>query len=314
MGGRVGAAGSGIPQLVLLGVLWGAIFPIARIAVAAGANPFLLVVLDLALASAVMAPVALLSGEARPSGRSLLGSAGLGALLIAGINLPLYWGLQHATGGSASIVYATAPILSLVVLRLLRSSGPVRPRQLGALAVGLGGVVILGLGTTGGNLAAGAAALAAFGVGALCQGVGAVVAGRARPAGEGTWGLTFEFVGGTTAALVALPFLARAPTFPLNATTVGSVAYVGAVGIAVGYLVFFRLIHRFGAVRANQVTFLNPVVAVAAGVLVFGERFVPLEGVALVAIVVALALLQPPSARGSPGPEPVPGKVARAAR
>jgi drug/metabolite transporter (DMT)-like permease len=296
-GSEVVATGSyrtgGLPQLLLLGVLWGATFPIARVGVAAGADPFLLVVLDLVLAAAVMAPVAVLTRSVRPAPRELARSAGLGAILIAGINLPLYWGLQHATGGSASIVYATSPILSLLVLYAIGSPVALHRRQLVALTLGLGGVVLLGLQTSGGSAATSLAVLSAFALGATCQGVGAVLVGRARPEGEGHWGLTFQFVGGAAAAVAVLPFLAPSTPFPLTLATVGSVVYVGIVSMAVGYTLFFDLIHRAGAVRANQVTFLNPVVALTIGVLAFAEGWQPLEAVALACIFGALLLLQP---------------------
>jgi len=293
VGDRSSFVTSGTARLLLLGLLWGATFPIARAGVAAGADPILLVALDLGLAAAVLAPVALLSAPRRPSGRSLAESAALGALLIAGINLPLYWGLRFATGGSASILYATSPIVSLVALALLGGSSGVHRRQLAALGVGLGGVLLLGIASPGGASARTDLALAAFGIGAVCQGVGAALVGRARPAGEGAWGLTFQFVGGAAAASILLPVLSPSPALPLNAATVGSIAYVGIVSMAIGYTLFFDLIHRAGAVRANQVTFLNPVVAVAVGVIAFAERIEPLEIAALVLILGALVLLQP---------------------
>ncbi|MGB6501597.1 MAG: DMT family transporter, partial [Thermoplasmata archaeon] len=130
-------------------------------------------------------------------------------------------------------------------------------------------------------------------VGAVCQGVGAVLVGRARPAGEDAWGLTFQFVGGAAVSLLLMPILARSPALPITAGTVGSIAYVGVVSMAIGYSIFFDLVHRAGAVRANQVTFLNPVVAVSVGVFAFAERADPLELVALAVILVALVLLQP---------------------
>lgn len=274
-------------------MIWGATFPIARIGVVAGANPFLLVGIDLLLAVVVMVPLALADRSRRPPARELARSAGLGALLIAGINLPLDWGLRVATGGTASIVYATSPMVSLLVLALLGSPAEIRRRELEALLLGLGGVVLLGFASTGSSVLAGLAALVAFSIGAICQGTGAVLVGRARPRGEGSWGLSFQFLGAALAAFAALPLLSRSPAFPLNAATVGSVAYVGVVSLAVGFTLFFRLIQRSGAVRANQVTFLNPVVAVCTGVLLFGERFEPLEAVALALIIAALALLQP---------------------
>ncbi|HXQ94544.1 MAG TPA: DMT family transporter [Thermoplasmata archaeon] len=292
--------GAGLPQLLLLGVLWGATFPVARVAVAAGADPFLLVVLDLLLAAAVLAPVAAASRSPRPVALELARSAGLGALLIAGINVPLYWGLQHATGGSASIVYATSPILSLLALYAAGSPVVLHRRQLLALTLGLGGVVLLGLQTSGASASTNLAVLAAFALGASCQGAGAVLVGRARPEGEGHWGLTFQFLGGAGAAAVTLPFLASSAPFPVTLSTVGSVVYVGVVSMAVGYTLFFDLIHRAGAVRANQVTFLNPVVALTVGVVAFGESWQPLEGVALACIIGALVLLQTvPGHRGA---------------
>jgi probable blue pigment (indigoidine) exporter len=304
------ASASPIPRLLLLGVIWGATFPIARVGVDGGANPFVLVAVVLFVAAAVMAPIARMTHTARPKWRKALQSAGLGALLIGGINLPLYWGLRFATGGDASIVYATSSIVSLVMLRLIGSPTGIRRRQVAAMALGLGGVLLLGIAPAGGTLMVGAAALAAFGLGATCQGVGAVLVGRARPHGEDRWGLTSQFVGGGIASLAILPFLAPAPAFPITAATLGSVAYVGLVSMVVGYTVFFDLIRGYGAVRANQVTFLNPVVALIVGVVAFAERFEPLEAVALAMILVALALLQ---VRSRPRPSSTnPSSVPRA--
>jgi drug/metabolite transporter (DMT)-like permease len=283
----------GLAELLVLGVLWGITFPVARVGVAGGASPLLLVLLDFAVAAACMAGFAAVRGTPRPAPRSMAQSAGLGALLIAGINLPLYWGLQFTTGGAASIVYATSPILSLVALWAMGTRPELGRRQLLALWLGLAGVVILGVAVTGSALAGGLIAIPAFVLGASCQGVGAVLVGRARPHGENPWGLTFQFVGGALASLAVLPFLSPAPRLPLTVPVLGSIAYVGLLSMAVGYTIFFHLIVRSGAVRANQVTFLNPIVALAIGVVAFGEGFQPLEAVALALIVLALLLLQP---------------------
>ncbi len=297
---RASVRSTGLGQLLLLGVIWGVTFPVARVGVEGGADPIVLVALDLLLATAVMATVARVVRGRRPAAKSLLQSAGLGALLIAGINLPLYWGLRGATGGSASIVYATSPIISLLVLWIMGSPAGIHRREGMALALGLGGVVLLGFATTGSSLVAGIAALAAFGLGAACQGTGAVLVGRARPQGEDVWGRTFQFLGGCIAAALAVPLVSRHPSLPLNAATVGSIAYVGILSMVIGYTLFFGMIRRFGAVRANQVTFLNPVVALLVGVLAFGEGFEPLEAAALACILLALALLQPTAPRPSP--------------
>jgi len=313
VGGARGVVSTGLPQLIALGVIWGVTFPVARVGVAAGANPFLLVALDLLLAAVVMGSFSVASRAPRPPLRSLLVSSGLGALLIAGINLPLFWGLQSATGGTASIVYATSPILSLVVLYLLRSPVELHLRQGVALTLGLVGVVLLGVGA-GGAVALGVAALAAFCLGAACQGTGAVLVGRARPTGEGHWGLTFQFVGGAVASFLLLPLLTNSYSLPLTVPVFSSIAYIGILSMVVGYSLFFGLIRSGGAVRANLVTFLNPVVALVVGVVVLGESFHAVEVGALACILLALVLLQPTSPHRAVAPAPDRGVLADARR
>jgi drug/metabolite transporter (DMT)-like permease len=310
--GRVG--GSAVPRLVLLGVLWGVTFPVSRLGVTAGANPFLLVAIDFGIAAALAGSYAAARRSVRPPPASLAASAGVGALLIAGINLPLFWGERFATGGAASVVYATSPLVSLGFAALLGARERVGLRTGTALALGLGGVLVLAL-SAGGTAITSPWGLAAFGLGATCQGAGAVVLVRLRPRGEGPWGATFQFVGGGVASLVVVAAIAPRLTFPGTAPVVGSVLYVGVVSMAAGYAIFFDLLRTHGAVGANQVTFLNPIVALAVGVLLFAEPFVAEELVGLALILAALGLLHlrpreraptpaAPSPAGRAAPEP----------
>ena len=288
-----------LPRLLLLGVLWGITFPVARLGVAAGANPFLLVAAAFGIATLLAAPAALLRHAALPSARSLAASAAVGALLIGGINLPLFWGVRFATGGVASIIYATSPLVSLGILALLGSGQRVGPRTVAALVLGVLGVAVLAF-AAGGAAVTSVWGLAAFGLGTVCQGAGAVALGRLRPTGETPWGETFQFVGGGAASLVVVAAIAPTLTLPATAPVLVSLVYVGAVSMAAGYALFFDLLRRGGAVGANQVTLLNPIVAVAFGALLLGEPFAPEEPGGLVLILLALVLLHLPG-RGPRG-------------
>ncbi len=287
---------SAVPRLALLGVLWGITFPVSRLGVAAGANPFLLVAVDFGIAAALTGSFAAARGGPRPAAASLAVSAGVGALLIAGINLPLFWGERFATGGAASVVYATSPLLSLGFAALAGERGRIGARGGFALGLGLAGVLVLAL-AAGGSTITNPWGLVAFGVGATCQGAGAVALVRLRPRGEGAWGATFQFVGGGIASLAVVAAIAPRLAFPWSTAVVGSVLYVGVVSMACGYAVFFDLLRTHGAVGANQVTYLNPIVALAVGVLVFAEPFAPEEGVGLALILAALLLLHLPGKR-----------------
>jgi drug/metabolite transporter (DMT)-like permease len=303
--------------LVVLGVIWGATFPVARLGIGAGANPFVLVTVDLLLATATLAVVSAATRAVRPARRELGISAAIGALLIGGINLPLFWGEQFATGGAAAIVYATSPLVSIVVASALGTRLGLTWLQRGALAVGLLGVIVLALTSIGTNVLTNGWAIAAFALGAVCQGTGTVLFARMKPSGESRWGLTFELLGATAAALVALPFAARTLSLPLSPSVLVSIVFVGFGTLALGYLLFFELVRRAGPVRANVVTFLNPIVALAVGVFVFGEAFQYFELAGLGIVLVALGMIEGPAmlssgrlrARGSAATDSSPGSV-----
>jgi len=295
-----------VTLLASLGVIWGITFPVSHLGVSAGANPFWLFVVDAGVATGVMAVVAAVLGGPRPGLRSALLSAGSGALLIGGINLPLFWGEQFATGGAASIVYACSPAVSFGVLLFLRHHTPLRGLQAIGLALGIMGVSVLALGAGGHAAISNPWAMGAFGLGATCQGIGAVLVGRLKPHGEDRWGQTYQFAGAAAAGGVVAVALAPAGGLPASPAVIGSVAYFALASLVLGYSIFFELIRRAGAVTANLVTFLNPIVAVAVGVVAFGEAFQSVELIGLGIVLAALALLQPTlrlPTRHGPGPD-----------
>jgi drug/metabolite transporter (DMT)-like permease len=64
----------------------------------------------------------------------------------------------------------------------------------------------------------------------------------------------------------------------------GALAVLGVVCTALGLVLFFRLIVEAGPSRASVITYVNPLVAVALGVLVLDERVGAMSVVGLLAI------------------------------
>jgi len=205
--------------------------------------------------------------------------------------------MQFATGGAAAIVYATAPAISLVLLVALQRAPRPEVWRIAGLGIGLTGVLTLSLAASSSGPITQEGALLAFGLGAICQGVGAVLIALRRPGGEGRWGQAAQFGGAAAVAVVTLPLIASSWALPGTPVVLGSILYFSVVSMLLGYLLFFELIHRSGAVSANLVTFLNPIVALAVGVLAFGEVFAPLELAGLGLVLGALVLLELPRRR-----------------
>jgi drug/metabolite transporter (DMT)-like permease len=108
------------------------------------------------------------------------------------------------------------------------------------------------------------------------------------------------------AALIYAPFAAL--TWPHAMPSVQvllALAGLGVICTAAGFLVFFRLIAEVGPARATVITYVNPAVAVALGVIVLGERLTPAIGAAFVLILGGSVLAtRPGSVRGRPAAPP----------
>jgi len=77
----------------------------------------------------------------------------------------------------------------------------------------------------------------------------------------------------------------------------GALAGLGVICTATAFLVFFRLIAEVGPARATVITYVNPAVAVALGVLVLGEHLTAAIGVSFVLILGGSVLATRPGSR-----------------
>jgi len=89
-----------------------------------------------------------------------------------------------------------------------------------------------------------------------------------------------------------------------------ALAALGVICTALAFLVFFRLIAEVGPARATVITYVNPAVAVALGVLVLGEHLTPAIIVSFAAILGGSVLAtRPGSGRAHPGAKAPPGPL-----
>jgi drug/metabolite transporter (DMT)-like permease len=275
-------------ELVLLAVLWGAAYLFMRAAVPAfGTWP--MVALRLGIAAAVLLPVLAMRGawpvlRAHPKELVVLGIpfTALAFMLLAYASLSV-------TAGFSAVLNATSPLFAALVGRLWLGERISGTRALG-LVVGFAGVVVLVWGRMsfkpGGS---GLAVLAVLGASTL-WGLGANYT-RAKLGGLDPVALT---VGSLAAGTLFLaPFAAVTwPAQPPGARAWAEVVFMGVASSGLGFLMYYRLLHRIGPVRAMSVTFLNPLVTMVAGVFYLGEAVTlqMLAGCAVILVGTALTL------------------------
>ena len=248
-------------------VIWGIPYLFIKIAVDE-LSPSVVAWSRLALAAAVLLPVAWKLGALRG-----LRERWRILTVFAAVEMAVPWpllgfGEVHISSSLAAILVATVPLfVALLATRFDHSERPTLTRFVGML-IGLAGVVALvgiDIGGKGDELLGALAIL----VVAFLYAIGPMIVKRrlsdVDPLGPVAASLGIAALLVTPLALVSLP-----DSTP-SADTFASIAVLGLVCSALGFLVFFRLIAEIGPGRATVITYINPVVALALGVVVLDE-------------------------------------------
>jgi drug/metabolite transporter (DMT)-like permease len=292
-----------IGLLVLLGVVWGIAYIFIRQGLVLGASPLLYAAARYALSAGAFALIALVRREAAPRARDLGISAAVGGVLVIGLYGGfLYWGEQYTSGGYASVLSTTTPIMTVALAYGLLPRERLGTLSLLGIAVGFAGAVVLVLPSLGsGPVGTGAGPL--FVIGAFVSAaIGQILLRRFGGGRQGLWQIGAQFavaatlLGGTAAVLPAPEAL------PLATGVLLDLAALVALSSVVGYFTYFALHHRIGPVRANAVTYLIPLVGVGVGSGLYGEPITPWELAGFVIVLVGMTLIVQEARRRAPEP------------
>lgn len=199
-------------------------------------------------------------------------------LLLGGVNFAVFWSLLFVAayrlpGGVAATLGAVQALAVIGLARLLLGT-PVRVLPVAAAVGGIGGVALLILGPE--------AALDPVGVaaglgGAVSMAAGTVLSRKWQPPVSP---LTFAAWQLTAGGVLLLPLaLLLGPPLPApDGRTLAGLAYLGLVGAALSYALWFRGIGRIEPARVSTLGFLSPLTAVVLGWAALGEGLTPLQG------------------------------------
>nr|WP_310114978.1 EamA family transporter [Azospirillum sp. BE72] len=207
------------------------------------------------------------------------------SLVLGALNFSFFWAMLFVSayrlpGGVAATVGAVQPLIVIALSRPLLGT-PIRPLAVAAALAGIGGVALLVLKPS--------ATLDGIGVLAALAGAGSMAAGtvlsrRWRPPVSPltftAWQLT---AGGVLLVPVAL-LLEPALPVPTAANLMGFV-YLGLIGAALTYILWFRGLSRLEPSAVAPLGFLSPVTAVVLGWALLGQS---LTGYQIAGIVLAL--------------------------
>jgi drug/metabolite transporter (DMT)-like permease len=275
--------------LILLSILWGGSFFFAGVAVKE-LPPLTIVLARVALAALLLIPLHLAL-----VGRLPTGAAAWWPFLVMGVLnnvVPfslIVIGQRDIASGLASVINATTPLFTVVVMAAFGEERLLARKVVGVL-VGLAGVAVL-RGFSPLSLAD-----------AQTVGIGLCLAAALSYGFSGLWGrrrlagvppmtsATCQLVSSSLVMTVLAAVVEQPWTLPVPSTaTLLAIVGFAALSTALGYIVFFQILVRSGASNVMLVTLLIPISAILLGHLVLGEQIKPREIVG--ALVIGSSLL-----------------------
>lgn len=251
-----------------LSVIWGVPYLFIKVAVDGGVSPFFLAWSRLLLGAVLLFAIAPRQGL-----EMLWRGPRLWILAYAAAEMALPFpliaaGEEHVDSSVAAIVIATVPLLiALLALRVDHTERPTRTRMVGML-VGLAGVVALvGIDLSGQSSALlGAAAIMAAAVG---YAIGPLIIKTKLLEYDPRATMAASLA--VAATLLTPAALLTFPDSTPSADALTSIIVLGVLCTATAFVILMVLVSEVGAGRASIITYINPVIAVALGVLVLGE-------------------------------------------
>ena len=276
-----------------LSMAWGSSYLFIKIGLDEGLPPLSLVGFRLWIASLFLVVVLKLTGGRLPASRAVLGRLMLLGLINVAIPFSLItWGELWIPSALASILNGLVPLFTIVLASLVLHDEPMTTNRLLGLLIGFAGAVLLlapRLGEGTGPIDPTMALLGelAVVVASLSYSCSAIFIRRSisgRPLVDdprrGPRPLTpveTALPQCVTAALMisTLSIVFERPSglqFPPTLPAWFAVGWLGIIGSGIAYLLFFRLISAWGATRTTLVTYIMPIVGIALGFIVLGER------------------------------------------
>jgi drug/metabolite transporter (DMT)-like permease len=259
-----------------LAAIWG----VAFMAINAGLQyfpPVLFAAIRFDVAGVVMlAYAARVVDDPVPRGRGQWALVAVGsALLIAGYHVLLFLGETDpaVTSAVAAVIVSLSPVLTTAFARAFLPDERLTVVGVVGLCCGLGGVVVLARPDPDALLAGGVVAkLLVFGA-ATAFALGSVLTRRIDAELPIETMEAWSMVGGA----LLMHGVALALGESLSDVTVSldgllALAYLSLVASAVGFLIYFDLLGRLGAVEINLVSYVAPAFAALAGWVVLDER------------------------------------------
>jgi drug/metabolite transporter (DMT)-like permease len=215
-----------------------------------------------------------------------------GLFLVGGTGIG-FVAQQFITASVAAVMFSLAPIITAVLAWPLLPAERLAGRDYAGVVLGFAGIAVVIRPDPASLLDPELVGKVLFFIGLTIVELGAVLIRRSQPSmpvpALTGWAM---LLGGTVHVIFALFVGESLANVQLTPLAVGIVLYLSVFIGAFGLVLYLVLMGEVGPLKANLTTYLTPLVAIAIGWLLLGERIHPLTIVGFGIIVAGFALLE----------------------
>jgi drug/metabolite transporter (DMT)-like permease len=289
---------AGWSALLVVWVVWGSTYIAIRVA-DESLPPLAMASARYLSAGVLLFPFASRSGgpqvraSDRPGIAQWLGMAVVGTMLLALGNGAVSYAEKTLPAGLAALLVATVPLWMVLTDRVINGR-PIPPASWLALVIGVAGVAILARPNGHGSVVP---VLIVLG-GSLCWGSGSVLAGRLPAPARPLLGSAMEMLtgGAVLAGLAAVTGeLSHLDPGQMSGRSVLALIYLIGPGSLLAMTCYVIALRRLPSAAVSTYAYVNPVIAVALGVLLLGEHLTLTTALGGGVVLVSVLLLLRPS-------------------
>ncbi len=264
--------------------IWGSTYLAIRFGIESF-PPFMMAGIRFTIAGAMMYAVMRYMGAPNPDRRQWLGAGIVGLLLPALGNGTVCYVQQTVSSSVAALSIATAPIW-MAVFSSIWGHKIIAKEWLG-IAIGLVGIVLLNLGGSfSGDFMS--AFLLIFAAASWSFGS---VWGKRLAMPQGLMASAAQMLVGGVALLISSALFGETWPQTISVKSWGALLFLIVLGSIVAYSAYQYLLNTVRPLVASSNTFINPMVAFAAGIWFAGEHVTSMELIALAVILLGVFLV-----------------------
>jgi drug/metabolite transporter (DMT)-like permease len=282
-----------IVAITAVWLLWGSTYAAMRYAVGT-MPPFAMASVRFTIAGAILFAICLVRGRARPTRRDLVRAVVTGATLLLFGNGMTAWTVQYLPSGVNALLLSVAPIWMALIAFVWGGERPTR-LSLAGMLLGLAGIALLVRPSAASPLPLWPVTVSIFA--GVAWSFGSIYQRRMGRSDDVVLGTALQMLAGGLLLGLEAALTGQWSALHIHAVSAASWCALGwliVFGGVIAYSAYLYTMHAASTALASTYAYVNPIVAVALGFVLFGERLTPIEMVASAIIVTGVALMMLP--------------------